>query len=90
MIRQVCRQFILLCRQRNLITQALVGIDRSKFKTVNNCDKNFLSAEMQRRMAAINASIEGYLTAMDTPDQAEPEMGRRRRTARRTRSLRTK
>jgi transposase len=73
-IRQVCRQFIVLCRQLNLFTQALVAIDGSKFKAVNNRDKNFTSAKMKRRMAAINESIERYLTAMDTADRAEPEV----------------
>jgi transposase len=73
-IRQVCRQFIMLCRQLNLFTQALVAIDGSKFKAVNNRDKNFTSAKMKRRMAVINESIERYLTAMDTADRAEPEV----------------
>lgn len=73
-IRQVCRQFIVLCRQLNLFTQALVAIDGSKFKAVNNRDKNFTSAKMKRRMAAIEESIERYLSAMDTADRAEPEV----------------
>jgi transposase len=73
-IRQVCRQFIVLCRQLNLFTQALVAIDGSKFKAVNNRDKNFTSAKMKRRMAAINESIERYLRSMDTADRAEPEV----------------
>src|ERR1700731_1537609 len=74
-IRQVCRQFIVLCRQVNLFTQALVAIDGSKFKAVNNRDKNFTPAKMKRRMEQINESIERYLTAMDTADRAEPEVG---------------
>jgi len=73
-IRQVCRQFIVLCRQLNLFTQALVAIDGSKFKAVNNRDKNFTNAKMKRRMVAINESIERYLTSMDTADRAEPEV----------------
>jgi len=73
-IRRVCRQFIVLCRQLNLFTQALVAIDGSKFKAVNNRDKNFTAAKMKRRMEQINQSIERYLTAMDTADRAEPEV----------------
>ena len=73
-IRQVCRQFIVLCRELNLFSQALVAIDGSKFKAVNNRDKNFTAAKMKRRMAAINESIERYLTSMDTADRAEPEV----------------
>jgi transposase len=74
-IRRVCRQFIVLCRELNLFTQALVAIDGSKFKAVNNRDKNFTSGKMKRRMASINESIERYLRAMDTADRAEPEVG---------------
>jgi transposase len=73
-IRRVCRQFIVLCRELNLFSQVLVAIDGSKFKAVNNRDKNFTAAKMQRRMAAINESIERYLTSMDTADRAEPEV----------------
>jgi transposase len=73
-IRKVCRQFIVLCRQLNLFTQALVAIDGSKFKAVNNRDKNFTAAKMQRRMAQIEESIARYLVAMDTADRAEPEI----------------
>jgi len=39
-IRRMCRQFIVLCRELNLYTQALVAIDGSKFKAVNNRDKH--------------------------------------------------
>ena len=73
-MRKVCRQFIVLCRQLNLFTQALVAIDGSKFKAVNNRDKNFTAAKMQRRMAQIEESIARYLVALDTADRAEPEI----------------
>jgi transposase len=73
-MRRVCRQFIVLCRELNLFSQELVAIDGSKFKAVNNRDKNFTAAKMKRRLAAINESIERYLTAMDTADRAEPEV----------------
>src|SRR6202045_2503368 len=72
-IRKVCRQFIVLCRKLELFTEAVVAIDGSKFKAVNNRDKNFTPAKMQRRMAQIEESIARYLAAMDTADRAEPE-----------------
>jgi transposase len=37
-IRNVCREFIVLCRQLNLFCEAIVAIDGSKFKAVNNRD----------------------------------------------------
>lgn len=73
-IRKVCRQFIELCRGLGLFSQALVAIDGSKFKAVNNRDRNFTSAKMQRRMAQIEESISGYLKALDSADRAEPEV----------------
>ena len=39
-IRAVCREFIVLCRQFNLFTKAIVAIDGSKFKAVNNRNRN--------------------------------------------------
>src|SRR5260370_7103642 len=73
-MRKVCRQFIVLCRQLNLFTEAIVAIDGSKFKAVNNRDKNFTPAKMQQRMAQIEQSIARYLAAMDTADRADPEV----------------
>ncbi|MDB6014054.1 MAG: hypothetical protein JWL65_6304, partial [Gammaproteobacteria bacterium] len=40
-IRGVCREFITLCRSLDLFSEAIVAIDGSKFKAVNNRDKNF-------------------------------------------------
>ena len=35
-IRATCRQFVMLCRQLDLFSEAIVAIDGSKFKAVNN------------------------------------------------------
>jgi transposase len=40
-IQATCRQFVLLCRELDLFSDAVVGIDGSKFKAVNNRDKNY-------------------------------------------------
>ena len=71
-IRSVCRQFVELCRQLDLFSQAIVAIDGSKFKAVNNRDKNFTSAKMERRKQQIEDSINRYLAALDSADQEEP------------------
>ena len=73
-IRNVCRQFVLLCRQLNLFTEAMVAIDGSKFKAVNNRDRNFTTAKIERRREQIEESIARYLSALDTADRAEPEI----------------
>ncbi|MFJ2367664.1 IS1182 family transposase [Pseudomonas sp. NPDC087697] len=71
-IRGVCRQFVVLCQQLGLFEENLVAIDGSKFKAVNNRDRNFTSAKLQRRMEEIESSINRYLTALDEADQQEP------------------
>jgi hypothetical protein len=68
----VCRQFVVLCQQLGLFTDALVAIDGSKFKAVNNRDRNFTTAKLQRRMEEIESSINRYLTDLDTADRQEP------------------
>jgi transposase len=71
-IRRVCSQFVVLCRQLNLFCEAIVAIDGSKFKAVNNRDRNFTSAKMKRRMEQIEESINRYLSQLDTADRQEP------------------
>jgi transposase len=71
-IRQVCARFIALCRTIGLLTRASVAIDGSKFKAVNNRDRNFTRAKMERRMAQIEESVARYLQQLDTADRQEP------------------
>src|SRR6202166_3397463 len=71
-IRKVCAQFIALCRAMGLLTQASVAIDGSKFKAVNNRDKNFTRAKMERRVAQIEESVARYLSQLDTADLQDP------------------
>jgi transposase len=73
-IRAVCRQFMVLCRRLNLFTEAVIAVDGSKFKAVNNRDKNFTPNKIQRRMEQIEASIGRYMAAMDAADRQEGEV----------------
>lgn len=70
----VCRQFVMLCQQLGLFSETLIAIDGSKFKAVNNRDRNFTSTKLQRRMEEIESSIHRYLTALDTADRQEPSI----------------
>src|SRR6201981_345662 len=65
-----------------LLTQANVAIDGSKFKAVNNRDKNFTRAKMERRMAQIEESVARYLRQLDSADRQEPSEARTTKTAR--------
>ena len=71
-IRQVCARFVMLCRERGLLAKASVAIDGSKFKAVNNRDRNFTAAKMKRRMAQIEESVARYLHQLDSADRQEP------------------
>jgi transposase len=71
-IRKVCAQFVALCRQIGLLTKPSVAIDGSKFKAVNNRDKNFTRAKMEHRLAQIEESVARYLSQLDTADLQEP------------------
>lgn len=73
-IRAVCTQFVTVCRQLNLFTQAIVAIDGSKFKAVNNRDKNFTRAKVQKRIAQVEASIARYLDALERADREDSDV----------------
>jgi hypothetical protein len=63
---------VALCRRIGLLTKPSVAIDGSKFKAVNNRDKNFTRAKMERRLAQIEESVARYLSQLDTADLQEP------------------
>jgi transposase/macrodomain Ter protein organizer (MatP/YcbG family) len=71
-IKQVCVQFIELCRLMGLLTTASVAIDGSKFKAVNTRDKNFTRGKVERRHAQLEKSVARYLAQLDTADRQEP------------------
>ena len=80
-IREVCRTFVVLCRELDLLSEASVAIDGSKFKAVNARDKNFTEAKMKRRLERIDESIARYMVQLETADRrgdAVPEAKVRR------------
>jgi transposase len=74
-IRKVCAQFVVLCRDMGLLTKASVAIDGSKFKAVNNRDRNFTRAKVERRR------VQRYLSQLDTADLQEPSEALAAKTA---------
>jgi transposase len=71
-IGKVCARFVDLCRKMGLLTKASVAIDGSKFKAVNNRDRNFTSGKVERRRAQLQESVARYLSQLDTADRQEP------------------
>jgi len=70
-IKKVCAQFIEVCRKLDLLKTASVAIDGSKFKAVNNRDKNFTKAKVERRRKQLEESVSRYLSQLDTADLQE-------------------
>jgi len=68
-IRKVCAQFVVLCRKLNLFTEAMVAIDGSKFKAVNNRDKNFTAHKLKARIEQLQESVARYLDELDRADR---------------------
>ncbi|MGB2691949.1 MAG: IS1182 family transposase [Thermodesulfobacteriota bacterium] len=68
-IRQVCAQFVELCRQMGLLANASVAIDGSKFKAVNSRDNNFTKGKLERRLKQIEESVARYLGQIETADR---------------------
>lgn len=71
-IRNVCRRFVLLCRELKLFTQVVVAIDSSKFKAVNNRERNYTPGKIEGRERELEESIQRYLDALDTADRTQP------------------
>jgi transposase len=68
-IRRVCREFVVLCRNLGLFSEALVAIDGSKFKAVNGRDRNFTEHKLKARMQQLEESVARYLADLDRADR---------------------
>lgn len=70
-IKKVCARFIEVCRKLGLLNKASVAVDGSKFKAVNNRDRNFTKAKVERRRKQLEESVARYLSQLDTADLQE-------------------
>jgi transposase len=73
-------QFVVLSRRSNLFGKAVVAVDGSKFKAVNNRDMTFSAAKVEARMAQVEASIGRYLAARDRADREPSDIAETRTT----------
>ena len=72
-IKNTCRTFVELCRGLNLFTDAMVAIDGSKFKAVNNKENNFTPKKLKFHIARVEKHIDEYLAQLDKSDKDEEE-----------------
>jgi hypothetical protein len=54
-----------------LLEKVSVAINGSKFKAVNNRDKNFTTAKVEKRRMQLEESVARYLSQLDTADLHE-------------------
>jgi transposase len=73
-IRQACKQFVRVCRELDLISRTTVVIDGSKFKGVNNRDRNYTPGKLKRRREELERSIDRYFYRLDKMDQKADEV----------------
>jgi transposase len=73
-LHAVARQFVLLCQKLELFSADLVAIDGSKFKASNSKNRNFTKKKLRHRIRLIDASIEEYLTLLETTDEQEARL----------------
>jgi len=67
-----CARFVELCWVKGPLVKASTAIDGSKFKAVNNRDRNYTRAKVERRRARLEQSVTRYLSQLDTADRREP------------------
>ncbi len=85
-LRRTCAQFVELCRRIGVLKGDCVAIDGSKFKAVNNRDKNFTKGKIASRIVHLEASIERYLKERVRIDHQEEREARAEKSANLARS----
>ena len=80
-IRRTCAQFVDLCRRIGVLKGNCVAIDGSKFKAVNNRDRNFTKGKIASRLAHLEADVERYIQEMVRIDRQEEGEARAEKVA---------
>jgi transposase len=80
-IRKTCARFVELCRRIGVLKDECVAINGSKFKAVNNRDRNFTKGKVASRLVHLEASVERYLQEMIRIDRQEEGEARTEKVA---------
>ena len=73
-IKQVFKQFTLLCREWGLLGREVIAIDGSKFRAVNSKKNNFSQKKVQRHLKYIDEKINTYLQELNSNDHDEKDI----------------
>jgi transposase len=71
--KAVFQQFIVLCGKLGLLGKALVAVDGTWLKAVNNVERNFTREKLVKLLRLVDADLEDYLARLDRCDLAEGE-----------------
>jgi transposase len=71
--RLVFREFVLLCRQLDLFGRQLVAVDGTRIKAVNNRERNFTKAKLDKAMAESDERLTRYLKQLDAADKDDDD-----------------
>lgn len=70
-IQKLFREFVRLCKSRDLIGDNLIAVDGTKIKASNNKKTNFSRKKSEDRLGRIDAQIESYLSEIEQADHNE-------------------
>jgi transposase len=80
-IRKTCAKFVDLCRRVGVLRGEVVAVDGSKFKAVNNRDRNYTKGKIANRLAHLEAEVGRYIEEADRIDRQETGAARAKRAA---------
>ena len=69
--KAVFKAFNLLCREMGLFGGELIAVDGSKFKGVNNPQRNFTERGVKKELQRMEERLERYLQSLDEADREE-------------------
>lgn len=84
-IRRTCAEFVELCRRIGVLKGDIVAVDGSKFKAVNNRDRNFTKAKIASRLAHLEKEVGRYIEEAERADRWETGDARAEKIAHLTR-----
>ena len=70
-LKQVFKQFALLCKEWGLYGKELIAVDGSKFKASNSKKNNFSEKKLDKSINYIDEKINKYMTELETNDTTE-------------------
>ena len=72
-LKRVCREFTVLCKELDLFGRELSFIDGTKIQAVNGKDRNFTVERLKKLLPRIEERISEYLAELERQDAGEAE-----------------